>query len=71
MHDIEHKVKSLCSLIFVMFGLVSLQLTLWIPSTKCDSGVFVLFVVMFGLALLQLTQWVSSTKYLWWSNFFS
>lgn len=70
-HDIEHKVKSSCSLILVMFGLVLLQLTLCIPSTKCDSGVFVLIVVMFGLASLQLTQWISSTKCVWWSNFSS
>ncbi len=60
-HDIEHKVKSSCSLILVMFGLVLLQLTLCIPSTKCDSGVFVL-VVMFGLVLLQLTLCIPSTK---------
>ncbi len=34
-HDIEHKVKSSCSLILVMFGLVLLQLTQWVSSTKC------------------------------------
>lgn len=34
-HDSEHKVKSSCSLILVMFGLVLLQLTQWVSSTKC------------------------------------